>query len=162
MLVFDISLVEDWHEGRILETLIHLILPVRRVDKSKAEWDEDNKVRQWTGVTPLHLSLSVFFQSLSVFAVSFSFTPLISSYIFFCQLPRSFTMPTHLFSPFTDHYCAVSDVAVSSETSEKPKSRTIKENLSLRSFPKVLSCCPQIAVNIIFYCLKHFLLQGEV
>ncbi len=34
-----------WRGGKIPETLIYLILPVRRVDKSKTEGDEDNKVR---------------------------------------------------------------------------------------------------------------------
>lgn len=76
-----ILLVEHWQEGRILETLIHLILPVRRVDKSKAEWDEDNKVRQWTGVTPLHLSLCLFPISLCLCCIILS--PLLSHHLSF-------------------------------------------------------------------------------
>lgn len=124
-----------WQEGKILDTLLHLILPVRRVDKSKAEWDEDNKVRQWIGIMPLHLSLclSVFFQSLSVFTVSFSFTPLISSFIFLSAFSLFYNTDTSVQS-FHCHCCALSDVALSPETSEKPKSRTIKENIFLGSF----------------------------
>lgn len=82
---------------------MHLILPVRRVDKSKAEWDEDNKVRQWTGIMPLHLSLSVFlsFSNLSLSLLYHSLSPLLSHRLSFCQLSPSFTMRTHLFSPFT-------------------------------------------------------------
>lgn len=110
-------------------TLIHLILPVRCVDKSGAEWNEDNKVRQW----PDHfIFLSVFWQSLSVFTVSFSFTPLISSSISLSAFPLFYNADTSV-QPFNHHCCAVSDVALRPITSEKPKSRTIKENLSQES-----------------------------
>lgn len=128
----------DKKMSKILETLIHLILPVRRVDQSKTECDEDNKVRQWTGITPLHLSPSVFFQSLSVFTVSFSFTALISSSIFLSAFSLFYNADTSV-SSFHCHCCAVKNVALSPETSEKPKSRTIKENICSGAFQRFLA-----------------------
>lgn len=142
-------------EGTLLGTPVRLVLPVTRVDKSKTEWDEDNKVRQWTGIMPLHLSpssLSVFFQSL--LTGSYSFTPLISSSIFLSASSLFHNADTSVQS-FRCHCCAMRNVALNPETSEMPKKWDNKRGYSLRSIPKVLSHCPQIAVNIIFHFWKH-------
>lgn len=76
-----------WSEGRILETLIHLIFPVRCVDKSKAEWDEDNKVRRWPGIMPLHISLCLFPISLCLYCIILFHPSYLIIYLFVSFLP---------------------------------------------------------------------------
>lgn len=128
-------------------------------DKSKT-CDEEYKVRQydWHHATPsFALSFCLFPISLCLYYMILFHLSYLIIYLC-CQLSRSFTI--WICSVLHCHCCAVNDVALSLETSEKPKGN--KREYILRSIPKVPSHCQQIAVKHHFSLLETFLLQGSL
>lgn len=123
-------------------------------DRSKT-CDERYKVRQydWHHATPsFALSFCLFPISLCLYCMILFHPSYLIIYLC-CQLSRSFTIWTHLFSPSLPLLCS-KRCCLKPRNIREAKRQDNKREYILRSIPKVPSHCQQIAVKHHFSLLE--------